>query len=669
MPISIAVLIAMLYNFSQTVEHLSHSLIKRTISQTNLELTDFFEPVTNNLYITRDQGLSGKFKEINPENLNPHFIPFVKNSRQVSSMLVANSLGNEYMLLQEDSTWQNRVTIMKGELKNVERFRWIYDESLKGKIMERWVKPGDSSNNPLQKTWFSSAVNEINDSVPSWTAPYLFKTTKEPGITASISWKSIDSSIYSVVAFDVLLTDISKFTTQLDISPNGKALVFTEEGKVVGLPTDPRFLNVDSIKKYVLKNADSLNIAVINTALEKFKGDSTLSSKPYQFKFDDGKWWCGIEKFKLNNHNSFYIAVMVPEADFLAEVNRTRIVIISGFLLVTILTLLVIRGYNQKRKDNELLKKQKQEIEGQKVKIEKQRDEIELIHHELKSSINYAKRIQQAVLPDKENLNKILPQNFILFRPHSVVSGDFYWATKINSKIILTAADCTGHGVPGAFMSMLGVTFLNDIVKKSEVTTAGQVLDLLRENVITALKQRKVESDENQAISGMKDGMDISFCVLDKENMELQFAGANNPLYLVRETIFGELEIENQDVKSMMQPDLQSGKYSLYEIKADKMPIAIYERMNNFKTTTLKIKEGDLLYMFSDGYIDQFGGVDGKKFKSRPFKNLILSIAEMEMHEQEEILKETITNYISTISNDGEVFTQTDDMVVFGVRI
>lgn len=669
MPISIAVLIIMLFNFSQTVEHLSHELIKRTINKTHMELDDFFDPVVNNLIITRDLGQGGVYENTDPAILNPLFLPFLKNSKQVSSMLIANTKGEEYMLLEEDSTWQNRSTTYSGDKKKVERLRWKYNDNLRGTIVERWSLPEDKSNNPLTKKWFLAAFNNKDIESISWTNPYSFKTTKEPGITASTKWNSASTNEKYVAAFDVLLTDISKYTTNLEVSKNGKAIVFTDQGEIVGLPADIRFFELDSIKKYVLKSYDSLQIPIVELALKEWKSKSNITTKPFNFKSEDGLWWCGIEKFELNSEKSFFIAVIVPEADFLAEVNRTRIVIIAGFLLVTVLTLLVIKGYNQKRKDNELLQKQKREIERQRDEIGKQRDivtkqkdQIDKIHSELKSSINYAQKIQQAVLPDEKLLNKIFPNHFVIYRPHSVVSGDFYWATAVNSKLIFTAADCTGHGVPGAFMSMLGVSFLNDIVNKKDITTAGQVLDLLRENVVQSLKQNTNINDSNTGM-GLKDGMDISLCVLDSITLELQYAGANNPLYIIRNKEINSNKIENLTI------DQSNEMMDLYEIKADKMPIAIYEKMNSFKTNIVKVDSGDRLFMFSDGFIDQFGGKKGKKFMSKPFKNLILETSTLEMQEQKNEIISTFIQWISEIDENGEPYHQIDDVVILSVLV
>ncbi|MFC2104964.1 7TM diverse intracellular signaling domain-containing protein, partial [Bacteroidota bacterium] len=266
------------------------------------------------------------------------------------------------------------------------------------------------------------------------------------------------------------------------------------------------------------------------------------------------------------------------------------------------------------------IEQQKEEITAQRDEIEAQRDEIEAqrdlvmdqkekieeVNIELTDSIHYAKYIQNAILPQADFRKQLLPEHFIFFKPKNIVSGDFYWLTKVEERVVVAAADCTGHGVPGAFMSMLGVSFLNDVVNKEYITHPGVILRRLRKEVIHALQQ-KGEYGEQQ------DGMDIALCSIDFKNLELQFSGANNPLYIIRNKEFESIQTTTI---------LENGAYNLYEIKGDTMPIAIHQRMDKFKMHEIQLLKGDCLYMFSDGFADQFGGKNGKKFKYKPFKEL-----------------------------------------------
>lgn len=310
------------------------------------------------------------------------------------------------------------------------------------------------------------------------------------------------------------------------------------------------------------------------------------------------------------------------------ENQQQRLIIyffIGGLIIVLLFSVIIYKQFRDKKKANILLEHQNEEIS-------RQRDQIMAQKQAITDSIQYASRIQSALLPPEKVLSNLLPDDhFIFFKPRDIVSGDFYWFAEADNKIIAAAADCTGHGVPGAFMSMLGVTFLTEIVNKIEDLKANEILNELRANVIKSLHQT---GKENEA----KDGMDIALSIIDLENMELQFAGAYNPLYLIRN---GEL----------------------IQTKANKMPIGIYFRGEKpFTNNTIKIKKGDILYMFSDGFVDQFGGEQGRKFMAKNFKNLLLSIHKNSMAEQKEILNKELIKWRGSIE-------QIDDIIVLGIKI
>jgi ligand-binding sensor domain-containing protein/serine phosphatase RsbU (regulator of sigma subunit) len=272
-----------------------------------------------------------------------------------------------------------------------------------------------------------------------------------------------------------------------------------------------------------------------------------------------------------------------------------------------------------------------QKVKERTHEIEKQRDQISIQKKEITDSIVYAERIQSAVLPSKEHIDKLINEYFILYKPRNIVSGDFYWLNQVQDKVIVVAADCTGHGVPGAFMSMLGVTILNEIVSSKTLTHAGKILDILREHLTKTLGQTGKEDDA-------KDGMDMALCIIDYKSMKLQFAGAYNPLIHIRAR---ELTI----------------------FKADKMPVGIHLGvMPPFTTQELTLEKGDSIYIFSDGYADQFGGPDDKKFKSGQLHELLVNLSPLPMAEQKHKLNETILEWMG-------INEQIDDILVIGIRI
>ena len=337
------------------------------------------------------------------------------------------------------------------------------------------------------------------------------------------------------------------------------------------------------------------------------------------------------------------------------EINRQttqKYAFIGGFVFMLLLSVVIFKSYRDKKKANVLLAEQKHqieekneelnqqneeittqrdEIEAQRDLVTLQRDHIEEQKQEITDSINYAKRIQQAVLPSGDYANQFMGEHFILFKPKDIVSGDFYWATRINEYLILTVADCTGHGVPGAFMSMLGVSFLNEIVRKKEIVKASDVLDHLRESIIEALQQKGQTGEQ-------KDGMDISFCVLNTESNQLQFSGANNHLFVV------------------------TAQHELKIILADKQPVAIYENMKPFTNHEIQLYKGDSIYLASDGYQDQFGGPDKKKFLVKKLRELLMKIYGKSMAEQKEIFNQTFENW----KGNNE---QIDDVTIVGFKI
>jgi serine phosphatase RsbU (regulator of sigma subunit) len=290
------------------------------------------------------------------------------------------------------------------------------------------------------------------------------------------------------------------------------------------------------------------------------------------------------------------------------------------------------------RMQNEEITAQRDEIQAQKEQVEKAKDKIEQQQKSIMDSIHYASRIQEAVLPPDEYLREILGEHFVLFKPRDIVSGDFYWATQRGNKTVIVAADCTGHGVPGAFMSMLGISFLNEIVNKEEILQANIILNRLRENVKRSLRQT---GKENEA----KDGMDLALCIIDIEHMELQFAGAYNPLYLLRD---GDMQ----------------------RVKADRMPIGIYLReKESFTNNIIDIKKGDYLYIFSDGFVDQFGGPTDDKIKSANFKNILLENSKKSPDEQKEALAKFLDEWMSYKDKTGRKYKQVDDILVIGIEI
>jgi phosphoserine phosphatase RsbU/P len=263
--------------------------------------------------------------------------------------------------------------------------------------------------------------------------------------------------------------------------------------------------------------------------------------------------------------------------------------------------------------------------------INEQRQSLEEKNREITDSINYAKKIQSALIPSAEAFNAHFRDSFIVFKPKDIVSGDFYWITKKGAKIFYATADCTGHGVPGGFMTMLGISFLDEIVNERNVDEPAEILNQLRDRIVSTLKQSG-SAGEN------KDGMDIALCCLDTETRMLRYAAANNSVYV-----------------------LGASDRRLRELKPDKQPVGFHHQPAPFTSNMLQLEEGDCVYTFSDGYADQFGGEKGKKFKYKNLEELLLR-SHTDFALQESLLNDTFEKW------KGEL-EQVDDVLLIGIRV
>ncbi|UKN03540.1 tetratricopeptide repeat protein [Paracrocinitomix mangrovi] len=335
----------------------------------------------------------------------------------------------------------------------------------------------------------------------------------------------------------------------------------------------------------------------------------------------------GFEKKQLQDSLNLIKQKEVSEAQLnekdaqLKQENTIKIAVSFGGFLVAIFAFVIYRRLKVTRE-------QKAEIEHQKHIVDEKNQEI-------LDSINYAKRLQQAILPPDKLVKSHIPNSFILYLPKDIVAGDFYWFANDENKQLIAAADCTGHGVPGALVSVVCHNALNRSFREYQLKEPGLILDKTREIVIEEFEKSEEE---------VKDGMDIALLSVARtkskdegEKITVQFAGANNPLWLVRN---GEL----------------------IEIKADKQPIGKYADQKPFTTHDVEVQKGDCLYMFSDGFADQFGGDKGKKYKYKPFKSFLAGIAHLEMDEQKAQIEEEFESWKSG-------YEQLDDLCVIGVKV
>jgi serine phosphatase RsbU (regulator of sigma subunit) len=327
------------------------------------------------------------------------------------------------------------------------------------------------------------------------------------------------------------------------------------------------------------------------------------------------------------------------------QLQQNKIIITSvliGLLIVIIFSVFLYRRIKVIQKQNFIIESQKIEVDKQRelainrsIVAEKQKEIIELHQKDILDSINYAKRIQYALLANERLLRASLPGHFVLFKPKDIVSGDFYWATQHNDNFYLAVCDSTGHGVPGAFMSLLNINFLNEAVIEKNLIKPNEILDHVRNRLIEHFSQE-----------GGRDGMDAILMCINRSTNKMTYAAANNAPIIIRE-----------------------GK--ALEMPKDKMPVGKGEKTNGFTLFDLDLQTGDVLYLYTDGYADQFGGPDAKKFKNRQLNEFLTSISDLKMQEQINMLNLTYDNWRTWTNEAGEkcYHDQVDDICIIGIKI
>jgi serine phosphatase RsbU (regulator of sigma subunit) len=362
-------------------------------------------------------------------------------------------------------------------------------------------------------------------------------------------------------------------------------------------------LAYDAFKKYI-KLKDTINSDANRKELVKHEMDYEFEKKESLMKADEEK----------------------RAALAAAESKRQKSIIYGvsfGFLLVLILATTVYRNLQNNKKKNKI-------IEEQKAQVEKQKEIVEHKNKEIIDSINYAERIQRSFIATKELLDENLNDYFVFFKPKDIVSGDFYWASKLNNgNFALATADSTGHGVPGAIMSLLNVTSLEKAIEN--YIQPADILNVTRKIIIERLKK-------DGSVEGGKDGMDVSLTVYDFKTNKLIVAAANNPVWIIR-------------------------RKEIIEIKPDKMPVGKHDKQTiSFTQQEINLQKGDVVYTLTDGFPDQFGGEKGKKFMSKNLKELLYANAHLPMHEQEELLESTFKNWTGNLE-------QVDDITLIGIKV
>ncbi len=400
-----------------------------------------------------------------------------------------------------------------------------------------------------------------------------------------------------------------------------------------GTPYD--FLSYNKIRAEILFESGDFKEAY-SYLLKAYELKDSLTSKDILNKLRD------VQISAIKDQKEAEISELTQKSTIqdlkIAEQNATEQTYLLGIIFITLVLLSLVFVVFNNIKKNKKLHYRSMVIESQSKDINEKNNQLEQINKEITDSIVYAKRIQNAILPSTRLVKKYFPNSFILYKPKDIVAGDFYWLEEKNGKILFAAADCTGHGVPGAMVSVVCNNGLNRSVREHGITETGKILDKTTEIIIQEFE--KSEDD-------VKDGMDISICSISKEEsddqddlIKLQWSGANNPLWIIKKNT--------------------EGKSELVEIRPDKQPIGKYAETVPFTTHNFYLQKGDMIYLLTDGYQDQFGGEKGKKLKAMQLKEILMAVCHKPMEEQGTIINDYFEEWRGSIE-------QIDDVCIIGI--
>ena len=432
------------------------------------------------------------------------------------------------------------------------------------------------------------------------------------------------------------LTSIGRELTKIGNAKEGYSYLFEAEkvGKemqdynILKQIYENLAINCDNRKDYKMEAQYLIQGQNIKDSL--FKENKASAIAEMQTKYDTEK---------KEAENSLLLAEKELDRAELDKKSAQQKMLMLGLFLALVIVAYVAYSLIQKKKTNKLLNAQNEEISNKNEIIEEKNKDIT-------DSINYAQRIQNAILPVDGFLAKHF-ESFIYYRPKDIVSGDFYWIKEVNDRIYFSVVDCTGHGVPGAFMSIIGHNSLNRIIDDFNLVHTGEILDKMNELVTTAVGNKSTEE------ISIRDGMDMSICSIDKKTNILEYSGAQNSLYLLR---------SNENILEGKEPVFENDSINFYELKADKMAIGGGVNNTSYKTHSIELKKEDTIYLFSDGYADQFGGPKGKKFMYKRFKKMLLDIQDKSMDDQLTHIDNRMKEWVGDMD-------QLDDICMMGVRI
>jgi serine phosphatase RsbU (regulator of sigma subunit) len=611
------------YYTSTIIDQYRANLLDGGVASTERYLDAFFDPVSLSLALNRDRGAAGLLDDADTDEFNRVYRPVIDRNGSVSSILMADEDGNENMLLSLGGKhFLGRTTRPLGQ-------GWRHSS------LVEWEQQGDQlvhfadirewdGYDPGARPWYKVGMYAPDEGV-HWTAPYRFYTTHDLGITATARWTDKAGKAH-VLAYDVMLADLSRFLYNAHPSPEGKAFLLTKDDLLLGV-TDGNgpYLETqgDSAGRFISAEMDPPEVIKVR---EKWRSLSRVKNG-FAVDLDGRRWGCVIVPYTLGAQ-VLKIGVMIPESDVLRKVRTIRIMLaIAGIVLILFGGVIIHMLHN-----NDHIRRS----------LATQNAALNSRTKELNESLTYAKYLQDATFPPSALVKSWFSQSFILNKPKETVGGDLYWMEPLNGSVLFAVADCTGHGVPGALVSMACINALDRSVRELQFTHPAEVLE-----TTTQFVQEVFQRSAN----GMSDGMDICLCSLryiplqgndgseDGAMAILEFSGANRPLWVLRNS---------------------TGRIEVYG--TDRLPVGHKGRDLGFTGHCIRLMAGDTIFLFTDGITDQFGGPAGRKFGHKALKELFISVRDLPMHEQGYAIVKALEEW----RGDHE---QIDDMCLMAVRI
>jgi serine phosphatase RsbU (regulator of sigma subunit) len=594
--ISFAMAVYTLHDLRQTRKAVLHTFMQRPMEAVGHQLDGFFLPLSQLSEMARDHAAKGLYDVQDTASTVNYFEGLLRHFDNVSSMGVADSHGYEFNLIRTDSIWRTRT--VRAEDNRCLNHWGVFNDRLDS-LLSSHREPLQAD--PRSRPWFTGAM-EMNGDL-YWTGPYLYNTDSLYGVTLSMRISSEGEA--EVVALDVTLQRLSEFMSSIRIGQHGGGFLLTRDLEPISLTSDTTL---------PIAQAARAMTSLFATQLHHWTPETILS-----VELESGLWHGRFMRYDLDRKNHIYAAILMPESEMMREVNRSTRVIIIGMVLTLVFTIGMLILLITLRRANAALRHSAQQIERQNSIIAER-------NTELQESMAYAQRIQSVMLPSVDEIGVLtMSRLLMLYLPKESVSGDFYWARTRDRISYFAVADCTGHGVPGAMMSILGLDLLNASVGKDRNSLPENLLYQLRRVLI-----RKMSSGGNIA----KDGMDIGLCRLDHNSGLLHYAGAFIPLLIIRSKANGDqLNVITDGRPHSLSPVSSSDTHHLYVIKGDRMPLGFvsHEDRRVFVGHQLQLLQDDSVYLMTDGFVDQFGGANDKKFGQRKLRQTLLRIEHLSM--------------------------------------